>query len=154
LLRIVEPDTEGVAFAVVVDSWLLHQPSVLAGSSVGSQPVVQLFGGQFDVAEDLAEQPGADVAPLVDGNRGPAPVGVPELPMASFSLSEQSKPRGSRGADQLARFRDRNRGGAHPEPSTRRTPMISACFGMLCFLALRSSTHRAITSLMFSITSS
>ena len=49
---------------------------------------------------------------------------------------------------------DRQLGVAHTETSTLRTPMISGGFGMLFLLPLRSCRHMAITSLMFSITSS
>src|SRR4051812_2743170 len=95
----------------------------LLALSVWSQPVLQLIGGEFDVAKDLAQQSGADVAALVDGNSGPAPVRVLELPMASPRLSQQTKSHPFQGADPLGRLEDRQIGGAHTETSTRRTPM-------------------------------
>src|SRR5262245_50777272 len=51
-----------------------------ADHSGASQPVVQLFGSQTDVTENLPQKPRADVASLVDRDHGPAAVRVTELP--------------------------------------------------------------------------
>ena len=98
--------------------------------------------------------PGPMSLPFVDRDRRAATVGMFKLPMAAFGLSQKLEAHLFQGTNQDARLDVWQIGVAHTITSTWRTPMISVCRGTGLPVALKSSRHSEITSMMFSITSS
>jgi hypothetical protein len=102
----------------------------------------------------LRSSPGPMSWPLWTGTVVRRPSGCPNCRWLPLDFAQQAKSHPLQGSNQVARLQDGQLGRAHTETSTRWTPMISGCFGMRLLLAFKSSRHKAMTSLMFSITSS
>ncbi len=73
-------------------------------NAVTLEPLLKVLPIHLDVPEDLAEESWAYVAAPVNRNRGPATVGVLELPMTAFGFSQEAKAHSLQGAYQLARL--------------------------------------------------
>lgn len=117
-----------------------------------SERITKLVRVHFDVSEDLAQQPGPNVAAFVNRHRCAAAVGMRELPMAALRFANEDETHPFQRANKLARLEEGKV--RHTVTSTRRTLMISGCVGTGFPCALSSSRQSAITSLMFSRTSS
>jgi len=120
----------------------------------GLQPVRQVFRVYFNISQDLAQEPWADILPFAHGDGGPPAVGVLELPVAAFRLPEQSEAHSLECPDQLPGLDDGISWRSHAAISTRLIPMISGCGGIRSPRSFIPARHSAITSLMLAMTAS